>query len=80
MIALAKGVDILYVEAAFSHIHHTIAHEKHHLTARQAGELARLCQAKQYHLFHHSPRYTDCPGLLEKEAREAFNRQGLIPS
>ena len=75
MTALAKGADILFVEAAFSHMHHEIALEKHHLTARQAGELARSCGVKRYHLFHYSPRYTDCPELLEKEAQAAFNGQ-----
>jgi ribonuclease Z len=74
MICLAKGVDILFVEAAFSHIHHEIARQKQHLTARQAGSLARTCNVRQYHLFHYSPRYTDCPQLLEEEARAAFNR------
>lgn len=73
MIALAKGVDTLFVEAAFSHTHREIALEKQHLTARQAGELARICGARQYHLFHFSPRYTDCPTLLENEARTAFS-------
>jgi ribonuclease Z len=77
MIALASGVDTLFVEAAFSHQHHDIAREKHHLTARQAGELARACKAGQYHLFHYSPRYTDCPELLEKEAQAAF--AGQVP-
>ncbi len=75
MITLANGADILFVEAAFSHHHRDIALAKHHLTARQAGELARACGVRQYHLFHYSPRYTDCPALLEEEARAAFNGQ-----
>lgn len=79
MIALAKGVDVLFVEAAFSHIHRAIALEKHHLTARQAGELARCCGARQYRLFHYSPRYTDCPDLLEQEAQDAFNAHDSCP-
>jgi ribonuclease Z len=70
--ALADGVDMLFVEAAFSHTHREIARRKHHLTARQAGELARACGAKQYRLFHYSPRYSDCPEKLEREARLAF--------
>ena len=75
IIALASGADMLFVEAAFSHSDHEIALEKHHLTARQAGELARACKARQYHLFHYSPRYTDCPQLLENEAQAAFTGQ-----
>jgi ribonuclease Z len=74
MIALADGADHLFVEAAFSHDHREIARQKQHLTARQAGELARACRVKQYSLFHYSPRYSDCPDLLEAEAEEAFSR------
>ena len=72
MIALAKGVDHLFVEAAFSEEHRDMALQKNHLTARQAGRLARICGVKQYTLFHHSPRYTDCPEILEQEAKGAF--------
>ncbi len=76
MIELAKGVDILFVEAAFSHKDHALALEKRHLTARQAGELARQCSVRQFHVFHHSPRYETCPQLLEEEARKAFTGSG----
>lgn len=79
MIALAKGVDHLFVEAAFSDTHRDIAREKHHLTARQAGELARLCHVQQYTLFHYSPRYSDCPEMLEAEAETAFHGKLSAP-
>lgn len=72
MVALANGVDHLFVEAAFSDSEHEMARQKNHLTARQAGELARACRVKQYSLFHYSPRYSDCPDLLEAEAENAF--------
>ena len=72
---LAADVDHLFIEAAFSHAHRDIAEQKHHLTARQAGEIARSCRVKQYHLFHYSPRYTDCPGILQAEALKAFEGQ-----
>ena len=72
MTVLADGVDTLFVEAAFSDKHRDIARRKHHLTARQAGELARRCRVQRYRLFHFSPRYTDCPQLLEAEAEAAF--------
>jgi ribonuclease Z len=71
--AFAQNVDHLFIEAAFSHKHQETALEKHHLTARQAGETARLCQAKQYSIFHFSPRYSDCPEVLEAEAENAFH-------
>lgn len=72
IIALAQGADHLFVEAAFSDLHREIALKKHHLTARQAGEIARCCRVKRYTLFHFSPRYSDCPDRLENEARQAF--------
>ncbi|WP_372680788.1 ribonuclease Z [Desulfosarcina sp.] len=72
---LAANVDRLFIEAAFSDAHREIARRKRHLTARQAGDLARSCRVKQYHLFHYSPRYTDCPEWLEAEADKAFRGQ-----
>ena len=72
IVDFAQGVDHLFVEAAFSDCHREIALQKRHLTARQAGELARSCGVKQYTLFHHSPRYSKKPELLEKEAQDAF--------
>ena len=68
-------MDQLFIEAAFSHAQRDIARRKRHLTARQAGELARSCRVKQYHLFHYSPRYADCPDMLEAEADKAFAGQ-----
>lgn len=70
--AFCQDVDHLFVEAAFSERHREVALQKKHLTARQAGELARACRVKQYSLFHYSPRYSDCPELLEEEASRAF--------
>ena len=75
LVDFARGVDHLFVEAAFSHRHRDIALQKHHLTARQAGTLARQCRAKQYSLHHYSPRYTDCPEILEEEASRAFQNK-----
>ncbi|WP_319525171.1 MBL fold metallo-hydrolase [uncultured Desulfosarcina sp.] len=70
--AFCRDVDHLFVEAAFSNRHRDVALQKKHLTARQAGELARACQVKQYSIFHYSPRYSDCQELLEEEAARAF--------
>jgi ribonuclease Z len=75
---LASEVDHLFIEAAFSHAHCDIARRKRHLTALQAGELARSCRVKQYHLFHYSPRYAQCPDMLEAEAEMAFRQPSSI--
>jgi ribonuclease Z len=69
---LAKEVDHLFIEAAFSDAHRDVADEKNHLTARMSGEVARLCGVKQLTVFHFSPRYTECPERLTTEADIAF--------
>jgi ribonuclease Z len=72
IISLAKNADHLFIEAAFLEVHKDIAAEKHHLTARQAGTLAAKSGAKQFTIFHFSPRYADQEHLLQEEAREAY--------
>jgi ribonuclease Z len=71
-IKLAKDSDHLFIEAAFLDQDKETARRKYHLTAREAGELARLAKAKHYTLFHFSPRYDHMVAELEKEAEEAF--------
>ena len=74
IISLVKNSDHLFIEAAFSEAHRDIAEEKHHLTARQAGELAARAEARQFTVFHFSPRYLGQEHLLYREATEAFER------
>jgi ribonuclease Z len=72
IIDLVHGADQLFIEAAFLDSERAIAAQKHHLTARQAGSIARNAQVKQMTVFHFSPRYTDQAHALENEARQAF--------
>lgn len=72
IVALAEGADHLYIEAAFLDAERHIAKEKRHLTARQAGLIGRKANVRQMTIFHHSPRYQGKAGLLEAEARQAF--------
>lgn len=72
IIGLAKDSDIMYCEASYLDKDRDIASERFHLTARQAGELARKAGAKDLVIFHFSPRYIDDPALLYNEAIEAF--------
>ena len=72
IIDAVKGADQLYIEAAFLEEHKEIAAAKHHLTARQAGEIAALAQVKQFTIFHFSPRYQGMEDALYREAKEAY--------
>jgi ribonuclease Z len=76
IISLAHGADQLFIEAAFLDEDRDIAQSKFHLTARQAGLIARAAEARQMTIFHHSPRYIDQAHLLEEEARRAFRGLG----
>ncbi len=68
---LAKGVDLLYHEATFGEVHHALAVERGHATAREAAELARAAGARWLLLGHFSARYED-PTPLVAEARAVF--------
>ena len=71
-VALARNSDHLFIEAAFLEKHKEAARAKFHLTARQAGLIARRAGVKQFTVFHFSPRYCDKAHLLQKEAADAF--------
>jgi ribonuclease Z len=54
---LLAGVDILFIESVFLHADAAHAERKNHLTAAQAGGIARRLGAKSVVPFHFSPRY-----------------------
>jgi ribonuclease Z len=79
MVSITPGQKIAYVadclffcEGAFADRDRARAEERAHLTARQAGELAREAGAKKLILFHFSPRYEKEGDALAREAEEAF--------
>ncbi|OGW16290.1 MAG: hypothetical protein A2035_00850 [Nitrospirae bacterium GWA2_42_11] len=72
IILLAKDSDVMYCEAAYLDKDTDLASERYHLTARQAGEIARKACAKDLVIFHFSPRYIDDPVPLYEEAMNAF--------
>jgi ribonuclease Z len=57
--ALADDVDILFIEAYYLAERQHQAYEKAHLTAAQAGMIARMLRAKKVVPVHISPRYHD---------------------
>ncbi len=72
IVALAHAADILFCEAMYLERDRDCATERHHLTARQAGLLAREANVKELVIFHWSPRYQECSEALYQEAAEAF--------
>ncbi|PIE35433.1 hypothetical protein CSA56_04170 [candidate division KSB3 bacterium] len=73
IVKFAWKSDILFCEAAFAQQDKAKAKMTHHLTAREAGKLARLSQAKQLVLFHFSKRYQDYSMLLNEATQEFPN-------
>lgn len=66
--ALAAGAELLFIECVFLEEDAEHAARKYHLTARQAGGIARAARAKLAIPFHFSPRYAE----RETELRAEF--------
>lgn len=71
--ALAQGADTLYCEAPYLHQDADKARERHHLTATQAGRLAKAAEVRHLVVFHFSPRYTGLGDTIRREAQEALS-------
>jgi ribonuclease Z len=69
--ALAADADLLFIECVFLDEDREHAARKCHLTARQAGAIARAARAKQVVPFHFSPRYADRENDLRSELEAA---------
>ena len=78
ILPLAGGVDLFVCEAAFLESDAALAAERFHLTARQAGWLAREAGAKRLAPFHVSPRYKGREQEILDEAAEAFGGPVLL--
>ena len=72
IVELVKDSHTLFMEATFLHTEAATAKKKCHLTARQAGWLAREARVKELVPIHFSPRYADREQSLREEARTAF--------
>ena len=77
IVALAAGADYLFIESTFLEAEAERAAERKHLTAFQAGSLARRAGAVRVIPFHFSPKYTGQEELLRNEVEEAFTGKSL---
>jgi len=74
--ALLADVDLLYIECVFADEDRELARRRNHLTARQAGSVARRLGARQLQPFHFSPRYEGAEDRLRSQAADAW--QGTL--
>ncbi len=72
IVELARGADIFYCEAPYLEPDADKARDRYHLTARQAGVMAKQAGVRELVVFHFSPRYTRLGHEIEAEAREGF--------
>jgi ribonuclease Z len=72
ILELINKVDMLFIETPFLDEDAETAAKKYHLTAHQAGLLAKEAQAKRIIPFHFSPKYKPTPQALAEEAMRAF--------
>lgn len=70
-VRLASGADLLVCEATFADGEAELAVAYHHLTARQAGEIAAASGARQLVITHFSQRYPNEQVLID-QARAVF--------
>ena len=69
--ALAADADLLFIECVFLEADAGHAARKFHLTARQAGRIARAARARVVVPFHFSPRYAGREAELRAELEQA---------
>lgn len=72
IVKLAKGADLLIMEATYSSQLQEKAEEYGHLTAKEAGMLANQAHVKKLILTHFSQRYKNVKEL-EEDARQVFD-------
>jgi ribonuclease Z len=70
-IDLATGVKLFLCESTYLETHRDLAEKHHHLTAKQAAEIAKAAGAEMLILTHFSARYQDAEVFVQ-EAKPIF--------
>jgi len=73
IVRLAAGADLFFCEAPFLEEDIEQATRRYHLTAGQAGALARAAGVQRLQVFHFSPRYEGRYGDIVAEAQAEFS-------
>ena len=75
IIRLAQGSDVLYIETYFLDEDRARARDRYHLTAKEAGRIAREAGAGRLEVLHVSPRYMNDFEKLLLEAQGEFEKE-----
>jgi len=78
IVRLARDADVFFCESPFLEEDLDQATRRYHLTAGQAGALARAAGAKRLNVFHFSPRYEGRYGDLAAEAYAEYTGTSLL--
>ncbi|MGE0225418.1 MAG: MBL fold metallo-hydrolase [Acetobacteraceae bacterium] len=73
-VRLARGADILFIEAPFVKADADRAADRRHMTTQSAGEIARAAGVRRIEPFHFSPRYFDPDETMLAEVAAAAGR------
>lgn len=76
VVELAQGAKVLICESTYLEAHAHLAKKHHHLTARQAAEMAHAAGVDHLILTHFSARYQTLEGF-ELEARAIFPKTSI---
>lgn len=80
IVNLVRGVDILFIEAAFAGADSALAAQRAHLTTKLAGRIARQAAVRRMEPFHFSARYEGREAEMIAEAVSAFSNGSLEKS
>ncbi|MFP6663049.1 MAG: ribonuclease Z [Deltaproteobacteria bacterium] len=72
LLPLLHGASTIYCEASFLDADRDQAAMRYHLTAAEAGAIARMAKAERLRVFHYSSRYQGKGDRLRHEAEAAF--------